>query len=134
MEISTQQLDDALAVKVRGRLDNYWTEHLRTNLEEFVRGGAHVIRLNLSEISFLSSAGVGLLVLIYRQLKEIGGTLVITSPSVRVKQVLDLCKLSPILLTRPSTGEPPSSPSPKYAALRQRLQHSRCWNVPRKSR
>jgi len=87
MEISTQQIEDALAVKVRGRLDNYWTEHLRTNLEEFVRGGAHVIRLDLSEVSFLSSAGVGLLMLIYRQLKEIGGTLVIVSPSVRVKQV-----------------------------------------------
>ncbi|PYX47971.1 MAG: hypothetical protein DMG83_02915 [Acidobacteria bacterium] len=99
MEISTQQVENALAVKVRGRLDNYWTEHLRTNLEEFVRGGAHVIRLDLSEVSFLSSAGVGLLVLTYRQLREIGGTLTIASPSVRVKQVLDLCKLSPILLT-----------------------------------
>ena len=98
MEISTEQVGDALAVKVRGRLDNYWTEHLRTNLEEFVRGGAHVIRLNLSEVSFLSSAGVGLLMLTYRQLKEIGGTLIIASPSDRVKQVLDLCKLSPILL------------------------------------
>ena len=106
MEISTQQVGDALEVKVRGRLDNYWTEHLRTNLEEFVRGGAHVMRLNLSEVSFLSSAGVGLLVLTYRQLKEIGGTLVIASPSDRVKQVLDLCKLSPILLTNQTPANP----------------------------
>jgi anti-anti-sigma factor len=106
MEISTQQVGDALAVKVRGRLDNYWTEHLRTNLEEFVRGGAHVIRLNLSEVSFLSSAGVGLLVLTYRQLKDIGGTLIIASPSDRVKQVLDLCKLSPILLTNQAPANP----------------------------
>src|ERR1700732_1511542 len=106
MEIVTQQLGDALEVKVRGRLDNYWTEHLRTNLEEFIRGGAHVIRLNLSEVSFLSSAGVGLLVQIYRQLKEIGGTLIIASPSDRVKQVLDLCKLSPILLTNQATATP----------------------------
>ena len=106
MEISTQQVEDALTVKVKGRLDNYWTEHLRTNLEEFVRGGAHVIRLDLSEVSFLSSAGVGMLMLIYRQLKEIGGTLVIASPSVRVKQVLDLCKLSPILLTNQAPANP----------------------------
>jgi anti-anti-sigma factor len=106
MEISTQQIEDALAVKVRGRLDNYWTEHLRTNLEEFVRGGAHVIRLDLSEVSFLSSAGVGLLMLIYRQLKEIGGTLVVVSPSIRVKQILDLCKLSPILLTNQAPANP----------------------------
>ena len=62
MEIATQQNGDVLDVKVKGRLDNYWTEHLRRNLEEMVRGGAHGIRLNLSEISFLSSAGVGPLV------------------------------------------------------------------------
>jgi len=98
MEIVTQQLGDALEVKVRGRLDNYWTEHLRHNLEEAIREGAHSILLNLAEISFLSSAGVGLLVKFHTQLKGIGGSFAITHPSVRVKQVLDLCRLSPILL------------------------------------
>jgi anti-anti-sigma factor len=100
MEIVTQQLGDALEVKVKGRLDNYWTEHLRRNLEEVIREGAHGILLNLAEISFLSSAGVGLLVKFHTQLKSIGGSFVITHPSDRVKQVLDLCRLSPILLAQ----------------------------------
>lgn len=128
MEISIQQLEDALAVKVRGRLDNYWTEHLRTNLEEFVRGGAHVIRLDLSEVSFLSSAGVGLLMLIYRQLKEIGGTLVIASPSVRVKQVLDLCKLSPILLTNqaPANRVEPKSEIRRFTSASAAFEMLEC--------
>ena len=128
MEISTQQVEDALAVKVRGRLDNYWTEHLRTNLEEFVRGGAHVIRLDLSEVSFLSSAGVGLLMLIYRQLKEIGGTLVIASPSVRVKQVLDLCKLSPILLTNqaPANRVEPKSEIRRFTSASAAFEMLEC--------
>ena len=104
MEIVTQQFDDALEVKVRGRLDNYWTEHLRSNLDEFIRGGAHVLRLNLSGVSYLSSAGVGLLVLIYRQLKEIGGSMVIESPSNQVKQILDMCALTPILLANPTSA------------------------------
>ncbi len=107
MEIVTQQLGDALEVKVKGRLDNYWTEHLRGNLEEVIRGGAHGIRLNLSEISFLSSAGVGLLVKFHTQLKGIGGSFIVTSPSERVKQVLDLCRLSNILLVQTSSAAPP---------------------------
>jgi len=107
MEIVTQQLGDALEVKVKGRLDNYWTEHLRGNLEEIIRGGAHGIRLNLSEISFLSSAGVGLLVKFHTQLKGIGGTFIVTSPSERVKQVLDLCRLSTILLAPTIAVTPP---------------------------
>ena len=107
MEIVTQQLGDALEVKVKGRLDNYWTEHLRGNLEEIIRGGAHGIRLNLSEISFLSSAGVGLLVKFHTQLKGIGGSFIVTSPSERVKQVLDLCRLSTILLAPTIAVTPP---------------------------
>ena len=106
MEIVTQQLGDALEVKVKGRLDNYWTEHLRRNLEEVIRGGAHGIRLNLAEISFLSSAGVGLLVAFHTQLKGIGGSFVVTSPSERVKQVLDLCRLSTVLLSEKSPAAP----------------------------
>src|ERR1700730_4426797 len=108
MEIVTQQLGEVLEVKVRGRLDNYWTEHLRRNLDEVIREGAHGIRLNLSEISFLSSAGVGLLVRFHKQLKGIGGSFVVTNPSERVKLVLDLCKLSPVLLAEASpTVAPP---------------------------
>lgn len=107
MEIVTQQIGDVLEVKVRGRLDNYWTEHLRRNLEEIIRGGAHGIQLNLSEIGFLSSAGVGLLVKFHTQLKSIGGSFVITSPSPRVKQVLDLCRLSTVLLSERAPAAPP---------------------------
>jgi anti-anti-sigma factor len=107
MEIVTQQLGDALEVKVKGRLDNYWTEHLRRNLEEAIREGAHAILLNLAEISFLSSAGVGLLVRFHTQLKGIGGSFVVTHPSDRVKQVLDLCRLSPILLAQKVQVVPP---------------------------
>ena len=105
MEIVTQQLADVLKVKVKGRLDNYWTEHLRGTWRKY-RGGAHGIHLNLSEISFLSSAGVGLLVKFHTQLKGIGGVFIVTSPSERVKQVLDLCRLSTILLAPKTPAAP----------------------------
>ena len=116
MEILTQQLDDALEVKVSGRLDNYWTEHLRSNLDEIVRGGAHAIRMNLADMTFLSSAGVGLLVRVHQQLKGMGGSFVITTPSQRVKEVLDLCHLSPMLLSQKTSAPPP--PAAKSEARR----------------
>ncbi len=130
MEIVTQQLADALEVKVKGRLDNYWTEHLRGNLEEIIRGGAHGIHLNLSEISFLSSAGVGLLVKFHTQLKGIGGVFIVTSPSERVKQVLDLCRLSTILLAQktPTAARLPSRKR-KYAAFQILPERSKSWSV-----
>ena len=125
MEIATQQNGDFLDVRVKGRLDNYWTEHLRRSLEEMVRGGAHGIRLNLSEISFLSSAGVGLLVQCHTQLKSIGGSFVVTHPSERVKHVLELCKLSPILLAEAKTAPP----TVHKAEVRQFSSPAGCFEV-----
>jgi len=131
MEILTQQAGDAVEVKVRGRLDNYWTEHLRTNLEELIRSGAHRLRLNLSEVPYLSSAGIGLLMQFYNQLKGIGGSLVVTNPSDRAKLILDLCKLSPILLAEALPVATPhhkaeirrlSSPLASYEVLEYDLQ------------
>ncbi|MEQ1473038.1 MAG: STAS domain-containing protein [Candidatus Acidiferrum sp.] len=107
MEITTQQLADALEIKVKGRLDNYWCEHLRHNLEEVIRGGAHVICLNLSEMNYLSSAGIGLLVRFSQQLKGIGGSFVVTNPSEHVKMVVEACKLSPILFAQRKPAAPP---------------------------
>lgn len=114
MEIVIQQLADALEVNVKGRLDNYWGEHLQRNLEELIRGGAHHLRLNLSGVSYLSSAGVGLLVRFYRQLKDIGGSFVIITPSDHVKLVIELCRLSPLLLShQPAAPLPASKAEPR---------------------
>ena len=128
MEIITQQNGELLDVKVKGRLDNYWTEHLRRNLEEMVRGGAHSIRLNASEISFLSSAGVGLLVQCHTQLKGIGGSFMVTHPSERVKHVLELCKLSPLLLfeVKPAVQAVHSVQVRKFSAQRGSFEVTEC--------
>src|SRR5258705_12012065 len=105
MEIVTQQLGDALEIRVKGRLDNYWGEHLQGNIEELIRGGAHHLRLNFSGVSYLSSAGVGLLGRYYRQLKAIGGSFAIVTPSEQVKLVIELCHLSnPRLSQQPATA------------------------------
>jgi len=110
MEIATQPRENGLEVKVRGRLDNYWAAHLQRNLEEVIRGGAHVIWLNLAEVFYLSSAGVGLLVKFHRQLQAIGGSFQITNPSEHVKTVVELCHLSPILLS----GKSPETVAPQH--------------------
>jgi hypothetical protein len=49
---------------------------------------------------------VGLLVQCHTQLKGIGGSFVVTNPSERVKHVLELCKLSPILLSEAKPAAP----------------------------
>ncbi len=98
MEVTTQRAGDALEVNIKGRLDAYWADHLSQTLDHAVRQGSHRIRLNLSEVPYISSAGIGVVVQFYKQLKEIYGWLVISEASPGVRNVLEIAKLAPLLL------------------------------------
>jgi anti-anti-sigma factor len=98
MEITVQQLGNVLEVNVNGRLDAYWANHLSSKLDEVIREGAHRIRVNLAEVDYLSSAGIGVLVQFYRKLKEIHGSFAVTNPSKPVQTVLKLAKLDTVLI------------------------------------
>jgi len=119
MEISSQRQGDILDVKIKGRLDGYWADHLKDSMEELIRGGAHRILLNLAGISYMSSAGIGLLVHFHKKLNSIDGSFVIASPSEPVKRVLDLCGLSAMLLS----AAPAPVPAARPAAIRHISAH-----------
>jgi anti-anti-sigma factor len=86
-----------LEVRVKGRLDGYWADHLAAALEQSIRDGAHRIRLNLSEVPYMSSAGIGVVVKFYKQLGEIKGSLVVSSASAPVKRVIEMAALGQLL-------------------------------------
>src|SRR4026207_194657 len=81
MQITKIQRGEVVEVRIAGRLDGYWAEHLSTGLAEVVREGGHQIRVNLSEVSFLSSAGIRVLVQVFKQLRAIDGSLAVCHPS-----------------------------------------------------
>jgi anti-anti-sigma factor len=102
-----------LELSIKGRLDNYWSEYLAQHLNTAVNDGAHHLRLDLSEVNYLSSAGIGVLVRIYQQLQSIQGTFVIDKASARVRSVLKLVALEPILFGTAgrAVGVPVASPA-----------------------
>ena len=102
-------------MKVTGRLDGYWTDHLKTNMEELIRGGAHRVLLDLAGVDYITSTGIGLLVLIHKQLLSIDGALIIVNVSDPVKRVIDLCGLSKVLLP----GAVPAAPQVKKVQTRR---------------
>src|SRR5262249_35623114 len=67
-------------------------------LNEVIRDGSHRIRLNMSAVSYLSSAGIRVLVTFYKKLGEIGGSFAIIDPSDSVRKILDLTRLTTMLL------------------------------------
>ncbi len=103
MEIITQRhAGEAAELKIRGRLDGYWADHLASELGKFVREGAHRLWLDLSGVNYISSLAVGVFVRFQKQLKSLGGSLKIVNPSEPVKEVLETVRLIEVLV-----GEPP---------------------------
>ena len=98
MHITKTQRSGFVEVHISGRLDGYWADHLAAGLAEVVREGGHRIRLNFSEVSFLSSAGIRVLLQFFKQLRAIDGSLGICRPSDHVNEVLNLAGLRSMLI------------------------------------
>src|SRR5436309_10585928 len=99
MEISKVQQGEFMEVSPSGRLDESWASHLSAALDGVIREGAHKIRLNMKDVTYLSSAGIRVLVIFYKQLTEIQGSFAVTTPSVSVRKILDMTRLSPLLIS-----------------------------------
>jgi anti-anti-sigma factor len=106
VEITRQQSGELLEVKVKGRLDAYWADHLATELADVIREGARHVRLNLADVVYLSSAGIGVLVQTYKQLRGLQGSFLVSNPSERVKAVLELTRLTDMLVLADAPAAP----------------------------
>src|SRR5678816_798520 len=117
MQITKIQRGEVVEVRIAGRLDGYWAEHLSTGLAEVVREGGHQIRVNLSEVSFLSSAGIRVLVQVFKQLRAIDGSLAVCHPSQHVSEVLKLAGLYDLLISAADAA--PATVSTTPSAVRR---------------
>jgi anti-anti-sigma factor len=108
MQITRTLGATAMHLKVSGRLDGYWADHLDNALSEVVREGHHHLRVDLSEVTFLSSAGIAALMKFYKQLSRINGSFAVVNPSNSVRLVLEMTRLSAVLIApdTPQAGTP----------------------------
>jgi anti-anti-sigma factor len=98
MEVTRIPTAGGIMLRISGRLDGYWADHLEHNLAETIREGHHHIRLELSDVGFMSSAGIAVLMKFYKQLQRIDGSLVVTRPSPQVRTVLEITRLAELLI------------------------------------
>jgi anti-anti-sigma factor len=100
MQITRRWSGETVELKVEGRLDGYWADHLAAAVDQEIRQGSHHIQLDLSQVAFLSSAGIGMLVRFYKDLKSIQGSFAVSNCSRNVLKVLELSKLLELLVAK----------------------------------
>src|SRR6266404_1088679 len=100
MQITKRLIGETVELKVAGRVDGYWADHLAAAVDQEIRQGSHHIQLDLSQVAFLSSAGIGTLVRLYKDLKSIQGSFAVANCSRIVLKVLELSKLVDLLVAK----------------------------------
>jgi len=91
-------------VRVEGRLDAKTAPRLLAECLAARRSGGHLV-LNLADITFLSSNGVGMLLVLAERSREGGGSLRIAAPSEAVRAPLELLNLHRFLTIDASERE-----------------------------
>jgi anti-sigma B factor antagonist len=97
LDLRVQHQDDRAIVHVGGEVDVATCPQLRDLLNEVVDQGVYHLVVDLEKVSFLDSSGIGVLVGVYRRIREHGGSLRLTGPSVAVRRVLELTRVTTVL-------------------------------------
>jgi len=105
MEITRKEQGNVLELHIEGRLDAYWADHLSEEMSAVVREGRHFISLNLSKLTYISSAGIRVLIQFYKQLQTLDGRLAVIDPSSPVKEIFELTGLQEFLDGPPAAVE-----------------------------
>ncbi len=91
MEISRSSDGTRARLALRGRLDAAWSASVQTALSDCVRCGEHVIELDMSQVAFISSAGIRVLISLQQRCVKEKGKFVITGLS---GELMDLIKIT----------------------------------------
>lgn len=106
MHVEIRKSADVVIVDLKGKLTaGLGDQILRDTIDELLAENWKKILVNLSEISFIDSAGVGELVAGLRTAKRFGATLKVLNRSERVKATLYVARLLPIFEVYQDEGE-----------------------------
>ena len=94
VKLNTRQVGDVSVVDVAGRITlGEGSSALRDLLREMVGKGQKKILLNLGEVSYIDSSGIGELVSGFTTVTNSGGELKLLNLNKRVKDLLQITKL-----------------------------------------
>jgi anti-sigma B factor antagonist len=94
LKTSTRQVEGVTIVDLSGRITlGEASVVVRDVIKDLLSKGNKKILLNLVEVSFIDSSGIGVLVSSFSAVRSQGGELKLVNPSKRVRDLLQISKL-----------------------------------------
>src|SRR5215472_1883553 len=123
MIITPRSQGDPYELKLQGRLDANWADLVAKAIETAIRAGHHEVDLDFAEVSYISSAGIRVLLKYSKQLTAARGALRVVRPTEIVFSVIRLSGLQGILLTPARQLQASASTVPPTPRAKQEEPH-----------
>lgn len=95
--LKEEKKGNVTVLNLKGRLDAITSPRAETRIFECINTGQHQILLDFSEVDYLSSAGMRMLLSTTKKLKTLSGRLVLCSVNVNVMDVLRMSGFDHVL-------------------------------------
>ena len=96
LSVGSRAVGGHTVVEVHGEVDVYTAPMLRERLIELIRGGARSLVVDLSQVDFLDSTGLGELVGALKRLRTAGGVLVLVCPKESLLKIFRITALDQV--------------------------------------
>lgn len=83
-----------IVVRVRGEVDLYTAPQLRERLDEAVNGPSPNVIVDLEQLDFIDSTGLGVLVGALKQARAAGGDVTLRNPTRSTHKILEIAGLT----------------------------------------
>ncbi|MCC5911629.1 MAG: anti-sigma F factor antagonist [Clostridiaceae bacterium] len=98
MQVLYEVVDNTLVVKLKGELDHHVAEQIRTELDETISNKrSKNLMFDLSEMNFMDSSGIGVIIGRYKNINKLGGKVAVVNVSEKVNKIFSLAGLYRII-------------------------------------
>ncbi len=95
--LETEKNDDVMILHIKGSLDAYSFPKLEESLNDFQKENCHKVVLDCTELDYMSSAALGILIGFTRKSREEGGDLKLINLSPKIYNIIELLGFHKIL-------------------------------------
>lgn len=103
--VTTSQQDGVFVLAFGGDIDVASAVTVRDALDRVIAAGHHTIVLDLSEVRFLDSTGLGVMVGRLKAVRDLGGDMHLVCTSPRITRVLSITGLDEVFTVHDSTDD-----------------------------
>ena len=106
LSVKTRKIDDIVLLDLSGRLTiGEPTLLLRETIRRFVADGSNKFGINLGEVSYIDSAGLGELIATFTTIRNKGGDVKLLNLTAKAKDLLQMTKLLTVFDTYDDEGK-----------------------------